>query len=45
VLRYLFDRFQNDAAFDLLLGTAPMRAAASMIYFHRKGVFNSKTPT
>jgi digeranylgeranylglycerophospholipid reductase len=40
VLRFLFDHFQNDLAFDLLLATPPMRAAASMIYFHRKGVFS-----
>jgi flavin-dependent dehydrogenase len=38
-LRFLFDRFQSDLAFNLLLGTRPMRWAAGMIYFHRKGVF------
>ncbi len=41
LLRFLFDHFQSDLAFDLLLGTRPMRAAASIVYFHRKGVFNS----
>lgn len=41
MLRYLFDHFQSDAAFNLLLGTRPMREAASLIYFHRKGVFNN----
>jgi len=40
-LRFLFDHFQSDLAFNLLLGTRPMRAAASVVYFHRKGVFNS----
>lgn len=39
-LRLLFDRFQSDLAFNLLLGTSPMRLAASVVYFHRKGVFN-----
>jgi digeranylgeranylglycerophospholipid reductase len=39
LLRFLFDHFQSDLAFDLLLGTRPMRAAASIVYFHRKGVF------
>ena len=40
LLRYLFDHFQSDTLFDLLLGTKPMRAAAGIVYFHRKGVFN-----
>ncbi len=39
LLRFLFDRFQSDLAFNLMLGTRPMRWAAGMIYFHRKGVF------
>ena len=39
-LRFVFDHFQSDLAFNLLLGTRPMRAAASIVYFHRKGVFN-----
>ena len=38
-LRFLFDHFQSDLAFNLLLATKPMRMAAGMIYFHRKGVF------
>ena len=37
LLRFLFDHFQSDLAFNLLLGTRPMRAAASIVYFHRKG--------
>jgi len=39
-LRFLFDHFQSDLAFNLLLGTRPMRAAASIVYFHRKGAFD-----
>lgn len=39
LLRFLFDRFQSDAAFNLLLGTKPMRTAAGIVYFHHKGVF------
>ncbi len=39
MLRFLFDHFQTDFAFNLLLGSAPMRAAASQIYFHRRGGF------
>lgn len=39
LLRFLFDHFQSDLVFNLLLGTRPMRAAASIVYFHRKGVF------
>lgn len=30
--------------FNLLLGTRPMRAAASIVYFHRKGVFDPPEP-
>ena len=40
LLRFLFDHFQSDLAFNLLLGTRPMRAAASIVYFHRKGAFD-----
>jgi flavin-dependent dehydrogenase len=39
ILRFLFDHCQTDLAFNLLLGTKPMRAAASVVYFHRKGMF------
>ena len=38
-LRFLFDHFQSDTLFNLLLATRPMRSAASQVYFHRKGVF------
>jgi digeranylgeranylglycerophospholipid reductase len=37
MLRWCFDRFQSDWAFNLLLATRPMRRAAELVYFHRKG--------
>ena len=37
-LRFLFDHFQSDWACNLLLATRPMRAAASLVYFHRRGL-------
>jgi len=37
VLRWLFDHFQSDWMFNRLLGTAAMRRAAELVYFHRKG--------
>jgi len=40
LLRFLFDHFQSDVAFDLLLATRPMRSAAGLVYFHRRGVFD-----
>lgn len=40
LLRFLFDHFQSDFAFNWLLATWPMRAAASIAYFHHKGVFD-----
>jgi len=40
-LRFMFDHFQSDFVFNLLLGTRPMRLAAGMIYFHHKGVFEA----
>lgn len=45
VLRFLFDHFQSDAAFNLLLATRPMRAAAGLVYFHHKGVFDPASVT
>jgi flavin-dependent dehydrogenase len=42
LLRFLFDHFQSDLLFNLLLGTRPMRRAASIVYFHHKGVFDPK---
>jgi digeranylgeranylglycerophospholipid reductase len=35
-LRWMFDRWQLDWPFDLLLGTAPLRWAAEQVYFHRR---------
>ncbi len=40
MLRWLFDRFQSDAIFNLCLGTKLMRTAAGIVYFHHKGVFD-----
>ncbi|HEY2464582.1 MAG TPA: NAD(P)/FAD-dependent oxidoreductase [Steroidobacteraceae bacterium] len=40
LLRFLFDHFQSDLAFNWLLSTRPMRSAASIVYFHHKGVFD-----
>jgi digeranylgeranylglycerophospholipid reductase len=40
LLRWGFDRFQTDFAFNWLLATRPMRAAAGLVYFHHKGVFD-----
>ncbi len=39
LLRILFDHFQTDLAFNWLLATWPVRAAASLVYFHHAGVF------
>jgi flavin-dependent dehydrogenase len=44
VLRFLFDRFQSDALFNLLLRTRPIRQAAALVYFHRKAVFDPVEP-
>jgi digeranylgeranylglycerophospholipid reductase len=40
LLRFLFDHFQSDLAFNLLLKTSPVRMAASIVYFHHKGAFD-----
>jgi len=42
VVRFLFDHFQSDTAFNLALATKPMRLAASIVYFHHRGVFEPK---
>lgn len=42
VLRFLFDHCQSDTAFNLALATKPMRLAASVVYFHHRGVFERK---
>jgi digeranylgeranylglycerophospholipid reductase len=44
-LRFLYDHFQSDLLFDLLLGTPPMRMAAGAVYFHHKGVFEPPART
>jgi flavin-dependent dehydrogenase len=44
LLRFAFDRFQMDWPFNVLLATRPMRAAAGLIYFHHKGVFDPAAP-
>ena len=36
LLRYLFDHFQSDTLFNLLLATKPMRLAASIVYFNHR---------
>lgn len=40
LLRFLFDHFQSDWVFNLMLASRPMRMAASQVYFHRRGVIN-----
>lgn len=40
LLRFLFDHCQSDLAFNWLLATWPMRFAASVVYFHHRGVFD-----
>lgn len=42
LLRFLFDHFQSDTAFNLALATRPMRLAASIVYFHHRGAFEPK---
>ncbi len=41
LLRWAFDNFQTDFAFNWLLATRAMRAAAGIVYFHHKGVFGA----
>lgn len=36
-LRWLFEHTQSDWVFDQLVGTAPLRRTAELVYFHRKG--------
>ena len=43
LLRFLFDHFQSDWLFNMMLASRPMRMAASQIYFHRRGVMKSRT--
>jgi digeranylgeranylglycerophospholipid reductase len=44
LLRFLFDRFQSDFLFNAFLHTRAIRAAASIVYFHHKGVFDPQSP-
>ncbi len=41
LLRWAFDNFQTDFAFNWLLATRAMRGAAGIVYFHHKGVFDA----
>jgi len=43
LLRFLFDHFQSDWLFNLMLASRPMRMAASYVYFHRRGVMQAST--
>lgn len=36
-LRWIFEHTQSDWVFDQLVGTAPLRRTAELVYFHRKG--------
>ena len=38
LLRFLFDQFQSDLLFNVMLASRAMRMAASQVYFHRRGV-------
>ncbi|HJQ81012.1 MAG TPA: NAD(P)/FAD-dependent oxidoreductase [Lacipirellulaceae bacterium] len=42
LLRFLFDRFQSDWLFNMMLASRPMRMAASQVYFHRRGVMKPR---
>ena len=42
-MRFLFDHFQSDWAFDLMLSSGPMRRIASQIYFHQRGIAASRS--
>lgn len=44
LLRFLFDRFQSDLLFNLLLHTKLIRKAAGIVYFHHKGAFDPGGP-
>ena len=41
LLRFGFDHLQSDLLFNLMLSTRAMRAAAGIVYFHHKGVFDA----
>jgi flavin-dependent dehydrogenase len=43
LLRFLFDHFQSDWFFNLMLGSRPVRMAASQVYFHRRSVMKPRS--
>ena len=45
LLRFLFDHFQSDLLFNLMLASRPMRMAASQVYFHRRSVMKPSGST
>jgi digeranylgeranylglycerophospholipid reductase len=45
LLRFLFDHFQSDFLFNLMLNSRPMRMAASQVYFHRRSVMTPAAPS
>ena len=45
LLRFLFDHFQSDWLFNVMLASRPMRMAASQVYFHRRGVMKPAAST
>ncbi len=45
LLRFLFDHFQSDLLFNAMLGSRPLRMAASQVYFHRRSVMRRALPT
>jgi flavin-dependent dehydrogenase len=42
LLRLAFDAFQSDTLTNWLLGTSALRRAASVVYFHHRGVFDER---
>jgi flavin-dependent dehydrogenase len=42
LLRMAFDWFQSDMLTNLFIGTAPLRRAAGVVYFHQRGVFDER---
>jgi digeranylgeranylglycerophospholipid reductase len=45
LLRWLFDHFQSDLFFNVMISTPLVRMAASQIYFHRRGVMKQRPST
>jgi flavin-dependent dehydrogenase len=42
LLRFLFDHFQSDLFFNVMLATPLVRMAASQVYFHRRGAMKRR---